>query len=174
MSASNAANELDVDTAAREFVITRQFDAPRDVVFRAWTESERLMQWWGPKGFTVTRAKLDLRPGGTFHYSMRAPDGSEMWGRWVLREISAPERIVFVNSFSDPDGGLAPVPDAPEWPIEFLTTVTFTEFEGRTSVTVRQSPINPTALERETFESNSDSMQGGWNGTMEQLVKYLG
>src|SRR5580704_13391744 len=75
-------------TAGDEFAITRVFDAPREQVWKAFTESERLMRWWGPKGFTMQVAKLDLRPGGVFHYCMRSPDGRDMWGKFVYREIA--------------------------------------------------------------------------------------
>src|SRR5215468_2760397 len=85
----------------RAFVITRVFDAPLDLVFKAWTEAERLTHWWGPKGFKMLSCKLDLRPGGVFHYGMQAPNGAAMWGKWVFREIVAPKRLVFVVSFSD-------------------------------------------------------------------------
>ncbi|HEV2720221.1 MAG TPA: SRPBCC domain-containing protein, partial [Thermoanaerobaculia bacterium] len=68
------------------FVISRTFDAPRELVWKAWTETDRLMQWFGPKGFKMFQAKNDLRPGGTFLYALRGPDGMELWGKWVYRE----------------------------------------------------------------------------------------
>jgi Activator of Hsp90 ATPase homolog 1-like protein len=74
-----------------EFVISRVFDAPRELVFKAQSESERLERWWWAKGFTTRVIKLDFRPGGVFHYSMRTPDDHEMWGKFVYREIVAPE-----------------------------------------------------------------------------------
>jgi uncharacterized protein YndB with AHSA1/START domain len=83
------------------FIISRVFDAPRDKVWRAWTEVEHLKQWWGPKGFSVTHCKLDLRPGGLMHYCLRTPNGQEMWGRWAILEVAKPERLVWINSFSD-------------------------------------------------------------------------
>src|SRR5450432_1874612 len=87
-----------------EFVISRTFDAPRSLVFNAWTDPEHLMKWWGPKGLTMLSSKLDLRPGGVFLYGMRTPDGRDMWGKWVFREIVTPQRLVFVVSFADADG----------------------------------------------------------------------
>src|SRR5205085_4388835 len=111
-------------TAAEEFTITRVFDAPRELVWKAITESERLMRWWGPKGFTMQVAQLDLRPGGVFHYSMRSPGGNDMWGKFVYREVVAPERLVFVNSFSDAEGNLTRNPFSPSWPLEILNTWT--------------------------------------------------
>src|SRR5438128_5695654 len=109
---------IHVAPPSKPFVITRTFDAPRDKVWKAWTEREQLLQWFGPKGFKMTTAKLDLRPGGTFHYCLSSPDGKEMWGKFVYREIDAPKRIVLVNSFSDAKGGLTRHPMAPAWPLE--------------------------------------------------------
>src|SRR5258706_14903907 len=84
-------NSLTEAPAAQEFVITRVFAAPRELVWKAWTERDRLMQWFGPKGFTMPTAKMDFRPGGVFHYCMRSAEGHEMWGTFVYREIVAPE-----------------------------------------------------------------------------------
>jgi uncharacterized protein YndB with AHSA1/START domain len=156
-----------------EFVISREFDAPRDLVFKAWTESERLAEWWGPKGFKIRVVKFDLRPGGTFLYRMTTPNGEEWWGKFVYREIVPPERIVWVNSFSDPQGGVTRHPKAATMPFEMLSTATFTERDGRTTLTLRQSPINATAEERATFAGMRESMQKGWGGTLDQLAEFL-
>src|SRR5262249_7142388 len=118
--------------SSRPFILTRVLDAPRELVFKAWTEAERLAHWWGPKGFAVRVCRLDLRPGGVFLYSMRSPDGRDMWGKWVFREIVPPERLVFVVSFSDEEGGVTRHPFAPDWPLEVLSTLTLTEQDGRT------------------------------------------
>jgi uncharacterized protein YndB with AHSA1/START domain len=156
-----------------ELVITRVFDSPRTLVFRAWTEPDRLARWFGPKGFTMLSSTLDLRPGGVYHYGMRSPDGHEMWGRWVFREVVAPERLVFVASFSDKTGGVTRHPFAPDWPAEVLSTLTFSEHDGRTTLTMRGVPINATESERQTFEAGRESMQKGWAGTLDQLAGYL-
>src|SRR6266536_4138301 len=157
----------------RPFIISRTFDAPRDLVWRAWTERDRLMQWFGPKGFKMPVARLDFRPGGVFHYCLRSPDGKEMWGKFVYREIVAPERIVLVNSFSDEKGNLTRHPFSPSWPLEMLSTTTFVEHEGKTTLTVKWLPLNPTEEERQTFDSSHGGMEQGWGGTFEQLVEYL-
>jgi uncharacterized protein YndB with AHSA1/START domain len=157
----------------RPFVISRTFDAPRDLVWKAWTERERLMQWFGPKGFAMPVAKLDFRPGGSLHYCLRSPDGMEMWGKFVYREIVPPERLVFVNSFSDAAGGLGRHPLAPTWPAEMLSTVTFAEDQGRTTVTIQWEPLNATEAERNTFDAGREGMTQGWTGTFEQLAAYL-
>src|SRR5712691_9215682 len=144
------------------FVITRVFDAPRELVWKACTEPERMMHWWGPKGFSVRVAKMDFRPGGVYHYCLRSPDGHDMWGKFVYREIAAPERIVFVNSFSDEKGGLTRHPMSPNWPLEMLSTFTFNEDKGKTTLTIRWSPLNATEAERKTFDSGHESMRKGW------------
>jgi uncharacterized protein YndB with AHSA1/START domain len=171
--ASELQQFLEKDADEKEFIISRTFDASRDKVWKAWTDREQLMQWFGPKGFSMTTAKLDFRPGGTFHYCLRSSDGKEMWGKFVYREIVAPERIVLVNSFSDKDGNLTRHPASPTWPREMLTTTTFTEEKGKTIVTVRWIPLNPTDDERKTFEGARDGMRQGWTGTFDQLSDYL-
>jgi uncharacterized protein YndB with AHSA1/START domain len=157
----------------RELVITRVFDAPRELVWQAFTEADRLARWWGPTGFAMLVSRLDLRPGGVFHYSMRSPDGRVMWGRFVYREIAAPERLVFVNSFSDDEGNVIRSPFSPTWPLEVLNTLTLSETGGRTTVTLRGGPINSTEEERETFWNAQDSLRQGFAGTFDQLAAYL-
>lgn len=112
MDAKNARN-----TTGQDFVITRIFDAPRKILWRAWTDREELMKWFGPKGCTIPHAELDLRPGGTFHYAMRTPDGHMMWGKWTFREIAAPERLVMISTFSDAQGGITRHPMSASWPL---------------------------------------------------------
>jgi len=164
---------MNIETNSRQFVFSWTFDAPRESVWKAWTERERLMQWFGPKGFTISTAKLDLRPGGIFHYCMRSPDGKDMWGKFVYREIVAPERIVLVNSFSDEKGGLTRHPMSPTWPLEMLSKTTLAERQGKTVLTLEWSPLNATEAERNTFDSMHAGMNQGWTGTMEQLAEYL-
>jgi uncharacterized protein YndB with AHSA1/START domain len=157
----------------REFMITRVFDAPRELVWQAFTEAERLKHWWGPKGFKMLSCKLDLRPGGLFHYGMQAPDGSEMWGRWIFREIVKPERLVIIVSFSDKDGGVTRHPFVPGWPAEMLGTSTFADQDGKTLLTTRTVAFNATDAERATFEAGFESMKQGFTGTWDQLAAYL-
>jgi len=157
----------------KPFVISRTFDVPRDTLWKCFTDPERMRQWWGPKGVTIIASKMDLRPGGTYHYGMRTPDGKEMWGKFVYREITPPERLVFVSAFSDEKGGLTRHPLAPSWPIEMLSMFSFAEAGGKTTFTVTWSPLNPTPEERATFEASHDSMKQGWSETLEQLGAYL-
>jgi len=158
----------------KPFETSRVFDAPRAKVWQAWTEPARLKQWWGPKGFKVHTCKLDLRPGGTFLYGMTAPDGSDMWGKFVYRKVSAPEKLVFIVSFSDPQGGVTRHPMSPNWPRYVLSTVEFAEEAGKTRVTVRWTPHDATEAERKVFEDSREGMKQGWGGTLDQLEAYLG
>jgi uncharacterized protein YndB with AHSA1/START domain len=161
-----------VGTSA-DFVISRVFDAPHDLVWKAVTEPERLRHWWGPKGFTVIASKMDLRPGGIYHYGLRAPDGSPMWGKFVFRDIVAPERLVLVDSFSDEAGGTTRHPGHLTWPLQMLSVFTFEDLGGQTRFTVRWAPYNASPDERKTFDGGHASMRQGWGGTMDQLADYL-
>jgi uncharacterized protein YndB with AHSA1/START domain len=154
------------------FTLSRTFDAPRDAVWKAFTELSQLEQWWGPKGFAIRSARLDLRPGGLFVYAMEAA-GQTMWGRFVYREIEAPGRIVFVNSFSDAQGGLTRAPFADAWPEEILNTWTFTEKDGRTTLDLHGEPINANAVETAVFLAGFPSMRMGFGGTLDQLDAHL-
>jgi uncharacterized protein YndB with AHSA1/START domain len=162
-------------TKSPDFVISRELDAPRELVWKCFTDPERMKQWWGPKGFTVIASKMDLRVGGTYLYGMNAPNGAPMWGKFTYREIVPPERLVFINSFSDEKGGVTRHPGGPTWPLEMLSTFTFEELPGgKTKFTVRWATHNASAEEEKTFESGRNSMTQGWNGTLEQLEAYLG
>lgn len=159
----------------KPFETSRVFDVPRERMWQVWTDPEHLKKWWGPKGFVVTQLKLDLRAGGSMLYCLRMPDGKEMWGKFAYREVKAPERLVFINSFSDAKGGTTRHPMNPDWPLELVSTITFDEAgPGKTRVTVTWIPApGSTDLEKKTFDAGRDSMKMGWGGTMEQLNDYL-
>ena len=101
------------------------------------------------------------------------PNGDEMWGKWVFREIAAPGKLVFLSSFSDAKGGTCRHSMKEVWPLEILSTLTFTEEDGKTRVTVDWIPENASAEERKAFDEFHHSMRGGWTGTFEQLEAYL-
>ena len=167
MSASPASERPD----PAEFVIRRTFDAPRPLVWKAWTEADRLMKWFTPSGFTMFHAKNDLRIGGTFLYGLQGPD--TIWGRWTYREIVPPSRLVVEQSFSDENGGIGRHPMAPTWPLKMRSVVTFEEKNGGTEVTVRWSALDATDVEQATFDAGHASMTQGWTGTLNQLETYL-
>jgi uncharacterized protein YndB with AHSA1/START domain len=156
-----------------DFIITRVFNAPRDLVFKTMTETEHLQKWWGPKGCTIEVAKHEPRAGGVFHYRMVFPGGIDMWGKFQYREITAPERIVFINGFADAQGNSIRNPMSPSWPLEMLITTTLAEQGGKTALTLRSQPINASELERQTFLAGHASMQQGFGGMYDQYEEYL-
>jgi uncharacterized protein YndB with AHSA1/START domain len=160
---------------SNDFTISREFDASRETLWACLTEPERMRQWWGPKGCKVVAATMDLRPGGSYHYGLQMPNGDTMWGKFVYREIVAPERLHFINFFSDENGGVTRHPLAPTWPLEMLSTFALEEANGKTRFTVRWSPHNATKEEREAFDSPEMriGMSNGWSGTLDQLEAYL-
>lgn len=164
---------MSTTVAQKPFVISRTFNVPREIVFDAFTRPDEMKTWWGPKGFTVIASKMDLRVGGTYHYGMRGPDGAPMWGKFVYREIVRPERIVFVNSFSNENGDVTRHPMAPGWPLEMLTTFTFEDVGGKARLTTTSVALNATDAECTMFEANHDSMTQGWTGTLDQLEAHL-
>ncbi len=160
-------------TATPEFAITRTFDAPQALVWKAWTEPERLARWWGPKGFDLEVKNLDFRPGGSFHYAMRSPQGQTMWGKFIYEQIDPTDRMTFINTFSDEAGGITRNPWMATWPLEVINTLTLTEENGKTTLNLRGGPRNASGEEMATFAGATDSMSAGFAGTFEKLDAYL-
>jgi uncharacterized protein YndB with AHSA1/START domain len=144
----------------RELVITRVFNAPRELVFKAWTDPTQLSQWWGPRGFTNPVCELDVRPGGAIRIHMRGPDGTVYPMTGVYQEVVEPKRIVFTTTPLDEQGN--PL-------FEVLNTVTFAEKGGRTVFTVVARVIRATA-EASPYLAG---MEEGWAQQLERLADYL-
>jgi uncharacterized protein YndB with AHSA1/START domain len=156
-----------------DIVITRVFNAPRDLVYKAWSEAERLAKWWGPRDFTWISGTLDFRPGGIFHYWMKSPDGQDMWGKFEYREIVAPHRLVFTNSHSDQAAKTVRAPFSEDWPLEILNVLTFKERDGKTIIEIRGTPVVATEKELQAFRDMHKSVQEGFKRTFDQLDEYL-
>jgi len=164
----------DTATTSKDFVISRVFDAPRALLWQCFTDPAHMKEWWGPKGAKVVHSNMDLRVGGTYHYSMAMPGGQPMWGKFTYREITPPERLVVIASFSDEAGGITRHPMNPNWPRETYSAFTFEEAPGgKTKLTVRWRPHNATEGEQNTFAAAHASMMQGWGGTLDQLAAYL-
>ncbi len=149
--------------------ITRVFNAPRELVFRAWTDREQLLHWFAPRGCTIAFRTLDLRPGGTFHSCILTPSGHQCWCQGVYREIVAPERIVFTMAVADEQGNLVEPADVgmdPDWPRETIVTVTFAELEGKTKLTLRQT-VNESLAKR-------TGAHPSWIEMLDRLAENLG
>ncbi|WP_426446009.1 SRPBCC domain-containing protein [Paenibacillus sp. S-38] len=154
-----------------ELVLERVFNAPRELVFKAFSEAEHLKHWWGPRGWTLTVCTVDFRPGGVWHYCMKCIDeaqgdffGFESWGKAVYSEIEAPERIVYTDYFSDSEGNSAPGMPSTE------CTLSFIEQDGRTKVISRASYATEEALK----QVMDMGMLQGITETWDRLAEHLG
>lgn len=155
------------------FIITRELDAPRELVWKVWSEPAHLAKWFGPKGSTVLMSEMDLRPGGTYRFGLRGP-GGDMYARWTFRDVVPGERLTTINEFTDAGGKAIPAPFAEAWPVKMISTVYFEAIgPARTRVTVRWAPFEATAAEAKVFADNKGSMNQGWTGTFEKLEAYL-
>jgi uncharacterized protein YndB with AHSA1/START domain len=143
-----------------EITITRVFDSPRELVWKAWTDPKHLAQWWGPKMFSNSVCEADARVGGAWHIVMRAPDGREYPCGGVYREVVEPERLVFTNTATDSDG--KPILDG-------LTTVIFDELGGKTRLTLRTSATAVVDYAAEYLKG----MEAGWTQSLERLAEHL-
>ncbi len=139
----------------RELTITRVFDAPRELVFRAWTDPAQAAHWWGPQGFTTISCEMDVRPGGAYRACMRSPEGTRHCRRGVYREVVAPERLVFTFAWEDANG-----PGH-----EMVVTVTFAAIDSQTRLTLHQAVFETVAAR--------DDHQRGWSSCLERFADYL-
>jgi uncharacterized protein YndB with AHSA1/START domain len=152
----------------KELTITRTFDAPGELVWKAWTEPERLMRWWGPRAFTSPFCKIDFRVGGVYLNSMRSPEGKDYWSTGVYREIVPLERIVVTDSFADENGNVVPgtyYGMSGDLPLELLVTITFEEHEGKTTLTLRHAGFPP--------GEQWDGARQGWSESFDKLAECL-
>jgi predicted enzyme related to lactoylglutathione lyase/uncharacterized protein YndB with AHSA1/START domain len=155
------------------FSMSETFPIAANRMFDLWTSPEHLKNWFGPAGAEIVRHTLDLRPGGSYHFCLKTPDGNEMWGKWAFREITAPTRLVWIHSFSDEAGGLTKHPMSETWPLEMVSTVTFLESGAATTVALRWEAHNASAIEQQTFDNSHESMRQGWGGTFSRLRDYV-
>ena len=158
-----------------EFVLDREFDAPRDLVWRAWTDPQLLAQWYGPNVETVIH-QFDLEPEGVWLNEMKMQQGSS-YQKVVFKEVTEPEKLVWHHYSSvDADWNPAVSPMMPDWPQLLLTTVTFTEAAGKTLVRLSQVPLNASEAELACFAEMKDNMGGGWGqgyALIDELLKTL-
>jgi uncharacterized protein YndB with AHSA1/START domain len=150
------------------FTITRTFNAPRELVFRAWSDPKYVARWWGPRGFTLTFCEIDFRVGGTFHYCMRSPDGKDYWNRGLFRDIVIPERIENTMYFSDSQGNVVEPRryGMDGFPSEMLDVVTFSDLPaGQTKLTLQRDHADSVATR---FMEDR-----GWSESLDRLTAVL-
>lgn len=148
------------NVAGREIVLTRVFDAPRELVWDAWTDPRHIVKWWGPRGFTTTIHQMDVRPGGIWKQTMHGPDGTDYPGQSVFIEVVKPERIVYsMNGGKKGERG-----------VQFHATWTFEPQGRKTKLTL--SMLFASAQEREFVEKTYGAVEGGIQ-TLARLAEYL-
>jgi uncharacterized protein YndB with AHSA1/START domain len=160
MSANHAKVSPATESSEWDLVMTRVFDAPRELVFKVWTDSGHMAQWWGPKGFTNPVCELDVRPGGAIRIHMRAPNGVVYPMTGVFQEIVEPERLVFVSSAIDEKGNSM---------FDVLNTVTFVERGGKTELTLQARVIKATTQAPQYLKG----MEMGWTQSLDRLGEKL-
>ncbi|MCU6707998.1 SRPBCC domain-containing protein [Paenibacillus sp. J5C_2022] len=153
--------------------MTRIFHAPPELLFDIFTQGEHMPNWWGPRGFKTTVISQSLQPGGSIHYMQEAPNGGIMWGKFNYREIEAPHKFVYTNSFADAEGNRIRAPFSKDWPLEILNTITFEPHENGTKLVLHGLPEDAKKGERRVFEALMDNVRQGMNGTFELLDEYL-
>jgi uncharacterized protein YndB with AHSA1/START domain len=149
--------------------ITREFDAPRELVWDRWTDPNQYMCWWGPKDFTSPYAKFDLHVGGKYLSCMRGPDGKEYWDTGIYEEISEPSRIVYTDSFADQNGNIVPASYygmGSDKPMEMAVQVTLEDIGGKTRMMVEQCGLPEGEM--------LDQAREGWNQSFDKLANCLG
>ena len=157
-----------------KFVIERSYSVSQQRLFEVCSHVDHVKQWMSPAGMKVIKAEQDLKPGGTYHYGLATADGGEMWGLVTYREITPPSRLVYMQSFSDKDGGITAHPMAPTWPREMTTVFDFIP-TGEKQTTLRISWIfaGIDDAEAATFVSAHAGMTQGWTGSLDKLNDYL-
>ena len=153
-------------------VIVRQFDAPKNEVFDAFANPESMAAWWGPGGHPVKIIKFDFIPGGLFHYKIEM-NGQDMYGRFIYGQIVPYDLLEFTNSFSDENGGIIRAPFSAEWPLEVFNRISFSEQDGKTTITMSGYPVNATEAENKMFMTAQANIKQGLNGTFQQLEGFL-
>ena len=143
-----------------DLVLDRVFDAPRELVWQAWTDTAQLQEWWGPARFTNPVCRADVRPGGAIYIEMRGPDGTVYPMSGKFHDVVAQERIVFSSGALDAEGKLL---------FEILTTVTFSDFEGKTALHLEAKVTGETALAPRYLAG----MEQGWNQSLDRLAALL-
>src|SRR3984957_17931802 len=154
-------NNPSEETADREIFITREFSAPRELVWEAMTNPKHVVNWWGPRGFTTTIEKMDFRVGGVWQHIMHGPDATNYPNKSVFKEIVKPEKIIYSHGGKRENGP----------GVSFVSTWTFDSIEtNKTKVTIRM--VFPSAAERDFVVKEFGAIEGG-KQTLERLGEYL-
>lgn len=163
MSANNQFNSTTTKIEGLEMKMERFFMAPRELVFKMYTESEHIAKWWGPNGWTTTNYQMDVKPGGVWHYCMRSEDGTEAWGKAIYQEVKVPEKLVYLDMFSDENGN-----DAEGMPV-IKITMEFVEEANGTKIISSSLFETPEELQKVV----DMGVEQGMNESYDRLETYL-
>lgn len=157
---------------SQPLVLTRIFDAPRELVWKAWTEPEAMQKWWGPKGFSAPVIKMEAKAGAKYHWLMRGPgpDGkvADFWTTGIVKEVVPMDKLVYTDSFSNENGDVLPASSygmPGDWPDELLVTVKFTDEGGKTKMELTHEGLPE--------GQGKDMTAGGWNESFDKLADSL-
>lgn len=154
-------------------LVSRQFAASPEELWRAWTDPRRLADWFGPVGMSLEVLRHDLQPGGTFHYRMSGPGGADMFAIWDFIEVTEPGRLLWVLAFADEKGAKRRAPFSENWPMEMLTELTIEPDGAGSRVALRSQAYGATPAEVRTFREGRGSMEEGWGATLGVLREHL-
>lgn len=167
---TNKQTKITAEPGKQEIVIEREFNAPRELVWKAWTDPDILMHWWWPEGFTTSISKMDFRAGGKHFSCVRSPEGQESCSKSVYKEIVEPERLVMINSFTDKESNSVPASHyglSQDFPEEMQITATFEEHNGKTKLILKNSNVGNLS------DKDRDFTRQGWNESFDKLNEYL-
>ena len=156
-------------------ILTREYKAPMQSVFDAWTQAEHLKHWQVPqKGFTFEFVHAEIKPGGSSLHKMSAPNGFEMWLLTKYEEITPPDTVVFRQYISNENGDIVPNPQMPNWPKELRTTIKLEAIDDKTTkLSLIWQPVDATNAEAEAFDMSREGHDKGWGSGLDQLTDYL-
>lgn len=156
-----------------ELSITKNLNAPMDLVWKTWTLEEHLKQWWGSTTLPITVLSFNLIPNGIFQYSITTTQKKQLYGKFTFQEIKPPTKLVFRNSFTDKKGTIIPNPMTPLWPLEIENILTLEPFNDKTKITLIGRPFNASEEEINTFNESHMTLLQGFNSTFDRLDDYL-
>lgn len=157
MAENHASSSTTTSVQDKELLINRVFQAPRELVYKTWTDAEHLPKWWGPQGFTITTHEIDVRPGGVWHYTMHGPDGTDYDNKIVYIEVINSERLAYSHGGDGEDD-------------QFQVTADFSEQGNKTEVTMRM--IFKSAEELDKVVKEYGAIEGA-KSTFDRLGEHL-
>ena len=157
----------------KDFIITREFAAPKSLVWKCWSEKTHIEKSGSTNESTLTFKKFDFRVGGESHYCQKTSDGSETWGKQKYLEITPEDKLIFLQSFADAEGNIISHPMSTTWPLQMKTTITLEEKNKHTFLKLIWTPFESNEESIATFNGAMEGMKQGWEGLFVTLDEYF-